>query len=180
MLAPSMMGSRIGRDSTLACGTAPCPSRRSSALPFVTTPDNRLRYKRDNSRLCTEGRCRHLVHPRRLRKAVAQGSARLTDDSDAPDRMCDGLKFEGEQGATPVIQPPSPVPGGLEPDPSCVRAGFRNRLYEGNDHTAEASTPRQCRALAGRRVPRPPHFAAGTVPNENMSLRASTSLPSTC
>src|SRR6266850_682249 len=70
MLAPSMMGSRIGRDSTLACGTAPCPSRRSSALPFVTTPDNRLRYKRDNSRLCTEGRCRHLVHP-----ALELGSA---------------------------------------------------------------------------------------------------------
>src|SRR5713101_5680059 len=27
----------------------------------------------------------------------------------------------------------------MEPDPSCVRAGFRNRLYEGNDNTAEAS-----------------------------------------
>src|SRR6266849_10136288 len=53
--------------------------------------------------------------------------------------MCDGLKFE--------------------PDPSCVRAGFRNRLYEGNDHTAETSTPRQCRALAGRWVLHPPHFA---------------------
>ena len=111
MLAPSMMGSRIGRDSTLACGTALCPSRRSSALPFVITPDNRLRYKRDNSRLCTEGRGRHLVRPRRLRKAVAQGSARLTNDSDAPD----GLKFESEQGATPIIQPPSPVPGGWNP-----------------------------------------------------------------
>src|SRR5882672_7944178 len=35
------------------------------------------------------------------------------------------------------------------PTLSCVRAGFRNRLYEGNDHTAEASTPRQCRALGG-------------------------------
>src|SRR5713101_2124061 len=53
--------------------------------------------------------------------------------------MFDGLKFE--------------------PDPSCVRAGFRNRLYEGNDHTAETSTPRQCRALAGRCVLHPPHFA---------------------
>src|SRR5216684_2708282 len=53
--------------------------------------------------------------------------------------MCDGLKFE--------------------PDPSCVRAGFRNRLYEGNDHTAETSTPRQCRALAGRCVLHPSHFA---------------------
>src|ERR1700739_1682587 len=117
MLAPSMMGSRIGRDSTLACGTAPCPSRRSSALPFVTTPDNRLRYKRDDSSLCTEGRCQHLVHPRRLRKAVAQGSARPTDDSGAHDRMADGHKFESEQGAIPAIHPPSPVPGGLEPDP---------------------------------------------------------------
>src|SRR6266436_7096144 len=53
--------------------------------------------------------------------------------------MFDGLKFE--------------------PDPSCVRAGFRNRLYEGNDHTAETSTPRQCRALAGHCVLHPPHFA---------------------
>src|ERR1700730_5067648 len=77
MSAPSMMGSRICRDSTLACGTAPCPGRRSSVLAFVTTPDNRLRYKRENSSLCTEGRCRHLVHPRCLRKAVAQRSARL-------------------------------------------------------------------------------------------------------
>src|SRR5712664_3442270 len=45
------------------------------------------------------------------------------------------------------------------PTLSCVRAGFRNRLYEGNDHTAEASTPRQCRALAGRCVLHPPRFA---------------------
>ena len=71
--------------------------------------------------------------------------------------MCDGLKFESEQGAITVIQPPSPVPGGLEPDPSCVRTRFRNRLDEGNDHTAEASTRRQSRALAGRRVLHPPH-----------------------
>src|SRR5260370_14036098 len=77
MSALSMMGSRICRDSTFACGTAPWPSRRSSALPFVTTPDNRLRYKRDHSSLCTEGRCRHLMHPRWLQSAVAQRSARL-------------------------------------------------------------------------------------------------------
>jgi hypothetical protein len=58
------------------------------------------------------------------------------------------------------MQPPSPVPGGLERDPSCVRAGFRNRLYEGTDHTAEASTRRQSgalAALAGRCVLHPPH-----------------------
>src|ERR1700675_2318694 len=71
--------------------------------------------------------------------------------------MCDGLKFENEQRGDPVIQPPSPVPGGLERDPSCVRARFRNRLYEGSDHTAEASTRRQSGALAGRCVLHPPH-----------------------
>src|SRR5260370_31867745 len=98
MLAPSMMGSRICRDSTLACGTAPCLNRRSSPLAFVTTPANKLRYKRDNSSLRTEGRCRHLVHPRRLRKAVAQGSARFTDDPDAPDLICDELKKPPQTG----------------------------------------------------------------------------------
>src|ERR1700674_5173480 len=71
--------------------------------------------------------------------------------------MCDGLKFESEQRGDPVIQPPSPVPGGLERDPSCFRVGFRNRLYEGSDHTAEASTRRQSGALAGRCVLHPPH-----------------------
>jgi hypothetical protein len=120
MLAPSMMGSRISLGSTLACGTAPCRSRRSSALPFVTTPDNRLRYKRGNSRLCTKGWYRHLVRPRRLRKAVLQGSARRTDDSDAPDCMTDGLKFERKQRGDPVIQTPSPVPGGFENRPSMM------------------------------------------------------------
>src|SRR6266446_2683969 len=57
----------------------------------------------------------------------------------------------------PSPSTPSPVPGGLEPDPSCVRTRFRNRLDEGNDHTAEASTRRQSRALAGCRVLHPPH-----------------------
>ena len=79
------------------------------------------------------------------------------DDSDAGDGMCDGLKFESEQRGDLVIQPPSPVPGGLERDPSGTRAGFRNRLYEGSDHTAEASTRRQSGALAGRCVLHPPH-----------------------
>jgi hypothetical protein len=37
----------------------------------------------------------------------------------------------------------------MEPDPSCVRAGFRNRLYEGNDNTAEASVRRQSGAFGG-------------------------------
>jgi hypothetical protein len=37
----------------------------------------------------------------------------------------------------------------MEPDPSCVRAGFRNRLYEGNDNTAEASIRRQSGAFGG-------------------------------
>jgi hypothetical protein len=73
--------------------------------------------------------------------------------------MCDGLKFESEQGAIPVIQPLLRFPEVWNPTLSRVRAGFRNRLYEGSDHTAEASTPRQCRALAGRCVVHPPHFA---------------------
>src|ERR1700730_11845501 len=71
--------------------------------------------------------------------------------------MCDGLKFESEQGGRPSPLTPSPVPGGLEPDPLCVRTGFRNRLYEGNDHTAEASTRRQSGTSAGRCVLHPPH-----------------------
>src|SRR5216684_3892295 len=40
MLAPSMMGSRICRDSTLACGTAPCPNRPSSPIEFVMNSKN--------------------------------------------------------------------------------------------------------------------------------------------
>jgi hypothetical protein len=35
--------------------------------------------------------------------------------------------------------------------------GFRNGLYEGSDHTSEASTRRQSGALAGRCVLHPPH-----------------------
>src|ERR1700676_5246948 len=57
----------------------------------------------------------------------------------------------------PSPSTPSPVPGGLEPDLSCVRTRFRNRLYERNDHTAEASIRRQSGALARRRVLHPPH-----------------------
>src|SRR5229473_4875036 len=130
MLAPSMMGSRIGRDSTLACGTAPCPSRRSSALAFVTTPDNRLIYKRDNSSLCTGGRCRHLVHPRWLRKAAAQRSARLMTTLMRAIECVMDSNSNANREATQSFNP-FPVPGGLEGDPSCVRAGFRNRLYKG-------------------------------------------------
>src|ERR1700720_1800885 len=129
MSAPSMMGSRICRDSTLACGIAPCPNRRSSALPCVTTPDNRLRYKRDNSSLCTEGRCRHLVHPRWRRKAVAQRSARLiTTLMQAIECVMDSNLKENRE-ATQSFNPRSPAPGGLERDPSCVRDRFHNLLY---------------------------------------------------
>src|SRR6266849_686634 len=53
--------------------------------------------------------------------------------------MCDGLKFESEQGATQSFNPFSGSRR-FGTRPSCVRAGFRNRLYEGNDNTAEAST----------------------------------------
>src|SRR6266851_433118 len=52
----------------------------------------------------------------------------------------------------------------MEPDPSCVRAGFRNRLYEGNDNTAEASIRRQSGALAGRCVLLPPHSTRYSSP----------------
>src|SRR6266849_3051973 len=52
----------------------------------------------------------------------------------------------------------------MEPDPSCVRAGFRNRLYEGNDNTAEASSRRQSGALAGRCVLLPPHSTRYSSP----------------
>jgi len=52
----------------------------------------------------------------------------------------------------------------MEPDPSCVRAGFRNRLYEGNDNTAEASSRRQSGALAGRRALLPPHSTRSSSP----------------
>src|SRR5882762_3695230 len=140
MLAPSMMGSRIGRDSTLACETAPCPSRRSSALAFVTTPDNRLRYKRDNSSLWTEGRCRHLLHPRRLRKAVAQRAARLMTTLMRTIESVMDSNSKANRGRSQSFNPLLRFPEVWNPTLSCVRAGFRNQLYEGNDHTAEAPT----------------------------------------
>jgi len=158
-LAPSMMGSRITRDSTLACGTEPCLSWRSSALPFVTTPDNRLRYKRNNSSLCTEGRCRRLVHPRRLRTAGAQGSDRPADNSDAHDRMCDGLKFESEQGPPPIIQPPSPVPGGWSPTLHVLELGSATGRTKETIIPQKLPPPRPCRALAGCCILHPPDLA---------------------
>ena len=158
MSAPSMMGSRICRDSTLACGTAPCPCRRSSALPFVTTA---LRYKRDNSSLCTEGRWRHLVHPRWLRKAVAQRSARLmTTLMGAIECVMDSnskANREATQSCNPLLRFPEVWNATLHASELGSATGFRNRLYEGSDHTAEASTRRQSGALAGRCVLHPPH-----------------------
>ena len=44
------------------------------------------------------------------------------------------------------------------PTPSCVKAGFRDRLYEGNNHTAEASTPTTMHSVGGTLF-HPPRFA---------------------
>ena|ERR1700674_3816129 len=65
----------------------------------------------------------------------------------------------------------------MEPDPSCVRAGFRNRLYEGIDNTAEASSRRQSGALAGRRALLPPHSTRSSSPPNRPTPGWSATLP---
>jgi hypothetical protein len=97
------------------------------------------------------------VHPRWLRKAVAQRSARLMTTLMGAIECVMDSNSKANSEATQSFNPLLRFPGGLERDPSCVRVGFRNRLYEGSDHTAEASTRRQSGALAGRCVLHPPH-----------------------
>jgi TonB family protein len=75
-----------------------------------------------------------------------------------------------------VIQPfnSSPVPRALECDPSCIRTGFHNRLYEGNDDTAKppaANHPEPpCRSLRFR-------AAVLTVPRAASSATQRTASP---
>jgi hypothetical protein len=47
--------------------------------------------------------------------------------------MCDGFKFESEQGLSRSFNPLLRFPEVWNPTLSCIRAASGNRLYEGND-----------------------------------------------